>query len=82
MRYTMYSFKDELVGFGTPFPDVSDESALRGFSYAIKSGNGLMSFRPSDYSLYILGHFDSESGEISSLPSPKFVASGSSVVGE
>lgn len=79
MNYSMYSVRDLKTTFGNPFLEKNDAAAIRGFTYAINSGNELMHFRPGDYDLYKIGEFDPETGIIED-GFPKLVVSGSSVV--
>lgn len=82
MKYPIYSYRDNKVGFGNPICDMNDQSAIRGFSYAVNQNNGLMNFSPKDFDLFKLGEFDSSTGVISSLKVPVLVVSGSSVFSE
>lgn len=80
MKYPIFSYRDNKVGFLSPFVDQNEESAIRGFSFALNSNDGVMGFAPADFDLYCLGYFDSEKGTIDSNL-PNLVVSGSSVVG-
>ena len=80
MKYSIYSYRDAKVGFGSPFVDQSDATAIRGFSYAMNDEHGIMSFCPSDFDLYLLGDFDTESGVITPCGVPLMIVSGSSVM--
>lgn len=64
MIYGIYSVKDSKVGFGSPFFDSSDDSAIRGFNYAFDSNTGIIRYSPGDFQLFKLGVFDSVSGHI------------------
>lgn len=80
MKRILYCIRDNLSGFGTPVFDVSDQTAKRAFSYAINN-NPDMNFSPSDYDLYKVGTFDSETGLFAATESglPELVVKGSSV---
>lgn len=80
MKRTLYCIRDNLSGFGTPVFDVSDQTAKRNFSYAINN-NAELNFCPSDFDLYKVGTFDSETGLFSPTESglPELVVKGSSV---
>lgn len=41
----------------------TDDVAMRGFDYALSS-NQMMAFRPEDFSLWLIGHFDDVKGVI------------------
>lgn len=84
MIYGIYSIRDHLTGFMQPVVESSDPAALRNFAMAVnrfpkEAGASLMSWRPADYDFFRLGDFDTESGLITSYPSPKLLASGLSV---
>lgn len=79
MIYRMYSVRDVKVGFMPPTCDQSDISARRNFEFAINRSDNLMNFVPSDFDLFFVGQFDTDSGVITSEPVPKIVVSGASV---
>ena len=80
MKYPVYSYRDVKVGFMPPQCDQSDQSAIRGFSYAVNGNNGMMNFAPKDFDLFKVGEFDTDSGEL--IPCvPVQIASGASVYG-
>lgn len=81
MKFYVYSIRDELTGFMTPVIEQSDAVAMRNFQMAIDSqrrDSSVMAFRPSEFTLYCLGSFDSQSGVISPATPPSLVCSGSS----
>lgn len=82
MKYPIYSYRDIKSGFGSPVVDQSDVTAIRGFSYAINGSNGIMNFSPSDFDLYKIGTFDSDTGVIVPETVPILIANGSSMVGD
>lgn len=82
MIYPMFAIRDKYTCFMNPTVDQSVESAKRGFSYAINNNPGLMNFAPSDYDLYQIGEFDSESGVIKPLKAIKFICNGVEVFNE
>lgn len=80
MIYQMYSIRDELSGFMAPALDGSDALALRGFSLALDSYGkqpNAMTFRPSDFSLYRIATFDTETGTVTPLVPAVLVSRGS-----
>ena len=82
MKMPVYSYRDNKVGFMSPMIDQNDDSAIRGFSYAINNREGIMGFSPADFDLYQIGVFDSDTGiiESTSAGSPLLIVSGTSVV--
>lgn len=81
MKYPVYSYRDIKTGFMPPQCDQSDQTAIRGFSYAINSKDGLMNYAPSDFELYRIGSFDTETGKITE-EIPTLIVTGVNVYGE
>ena len=82
MKYPVYCIRDQKVGFQPQLIlEQSDQSAVRGFSFAINGNDGLMNFSPADFDLFRVGEFDTETGSV--LPVvPVNICSGVSVFGE
>lgn len=80
MRYPVYSYRDLKVAFGQPIVEMNDQTAIRGFAYAINQNEGLMNFSPKDYDLYRIGEFDAEKGILIPEKVPVLVMSGVSAV--
>lgn len=59
--------------------DQNDQTAIRGFAYAINNNN-VMNFSPKDYDLYKVGEFDVDKGVINALKVPVLIASGVNVI--
>lgn len=67
MKYGVYCIRDSLVGFLTPTLEPSDPVAMRNFAMAVDSSKrdrSLMAFRPSDFILYRIAEFDTDTGEL------------------
>lgn len=80
MKFELYSYRDQLNGFGPIVLESNERTAVRGFSMAINNGNGLMGFSPKDYDLFLVGEFDIEKGIVMpASPGPKLVVNGLSV---
>lgn len=63
MIVNLYSVRDALTGFGYPFVQPNDDAALRNFRYMLTpESKSEFSIKPSDYSLFIVGQFDTDSG--------------------
>ena len=78
MIYGVYAIYDSAAHvFTAPAIDISDASAVRGFQQAIANSCSVMNFKPDDFSLYQVGTFDVETGELEPLtpPSRLFVGS-------
>lgn len=78
MRLGIYSIRDNLTGFLTPVVEQNDSVARRNFEHAIMNPQSLMHSHVSDYDLYKLGYFDTESGVVEqAVPIELIVAGGS-----
>lgn len=77
MKYGIYSMRDKHTGFVSPTFDLNDQSAARNFSMALTTSGGVLGFAPSDFDLYLLGTFDTDSGVITPVSLPELVLTGS-----
>lgn len=68
MKYGIYCMRDNVRGFLDPVLAESDALALRNYEFTMSRESTLYSFRPSDFSFYKLGEFDSETGKIDTIP--------------
>lgn len=81
MKYGIYSIRDAAAGvFTAPTIDLTDESAIRGFSQAVNNAGSMMNFLPSDFSLYRIGTYDIESGQINGINPPTMLVCGDRLV--
>lgn len=80
MKYGLYAIRDVKTGFMTPTMDVNDESAARNFYHAVQNSEGILYTFASDFSLFRIGEFDSESGQVEPLIPIVFVADGPAAV--
>ena len=79
MKYGIYSIFDEAAGiFTAPTVDISDESAIRNFQKMCSEAGSLMNFKPSDFSLYAVGTWDTDTANIESFVPPSRLIVGSS----
>lgn len=79
MKYGIYCIYDEAAGvFTAPTIDISDESAMRNFKKMCAEAGSMMNFKPSDFSLFAVGCFDAETGNIEPLNPPSRLIIGSS----
>lgn len=78
MKIGMYCIKDNVAGFLQPTFSLYEPQALRDFSFAVNNP-GLMNFKPEDYSLWSVGVFDSETGEVEHIV-PKLIVHATEVV--
>lgn len=66
MIYGIYSVKDLKTGYLPPTYDVNDLSSMRNFEHACMNPDSLFFTHASDYQLFKVGSFDTETGEITS----------------
>lgn len=81
MIYPVFSIRDVKTTFMAPLIEINDRAAIRNFSRVVNSDDGLMSYSPSDFDLYLIGHFDDQSGKIESVDPVQFVCAGRDLVG-
>lgn len=62
MKHEMYAIRDRLNGFTPPIPINDDEIAQRWFREMVHTST-TMKLSPSDFDLWHLGTWDSETGE-------------------
>ena len=62
MKVGLYAVRDAKTGFLTPTADVNNATAMRNFAHAIMNHESLMYTHPTDYQLWYLGDFDTETG--------------------
>ncbi len=78
MIYGVYAIYDSAAHvFTAPTIDISDASAVRSFQQAIGNSGSVMNFKPDDFSLYQVGTFDVETGEIEPFTPPSRLIVGS-----
>lgn len=71
MKYGIYSIRDASANvFTAPTIDLTDESAIRGFSQAVNNADSVMNFCPSDFALYRIGTLNVEAGTIDPISPP------------
>lgn len=66
MIFGIYAVRDLKTGFLTPTFDLNDQSAMRNFEHAAQNTQSLFFTHSSDYSLYRIGSYDSDTGLIDS----------------
>lgn len=79
MIFNVYSMRDEFTGFIQPTFEMSDNVAIRNFSFAINRKDTLMYANPKHFDLYRIGSFDTETGNLSKIE-PELVCTGLSVL--
>lgn len=78
MIYGVYAIYDSAAHvFTAPTIDISDASAVRSFQQALANSGSVMNFKPDDFSLYQVGTFDVETGELEPFTPPSRLIVGS-----
>lgn len=78
MIYGVYAIYDSAAHvFTAPTIDISDASAVRNFQQAISNSGSVMNFKPDDFSLYQIGTFDVETGDLEPFNPPSRLIVGS-----
>lgn len=82
MIFNVYSIFDKVAReYLSPTLDVNHDTARRNFLSALLSAQTIMNKFPSDYELYYIGDFDSETSDISSI-TPVLVARGGELIAD
>lgn len=74
MIKSIYSIYDtKICAYMPPFFAITDGEAVRYVRGAVEDPNTMLNKYPEDYTLFCLGSFDDESGEVVSLATPRSV---------
>lgn len=76
MIYKIFTIRDQKSGFLNITLDQNEACAIRNFEHACSKTDSLMFTHASDYDLYEIGEFDTDTGLISPLTIPKIRVSG------
>lgn len=72
MKFPLYAVRDSLVGFGMPIIRDNDAVASRSFEYDFNRDDSPYRVHSEEYSLFHIGEYDTDTGDISPLP-PRLV---------
>lgn len=73
MDYNLYSIFDAATStFGVPLAQENDATAMRAFAHECMKKESLWNSHPTDFVLYQVGVFESNSGDIQTCP-PKII---------
>ena len=72
--FVVYDTKSET--YTTPTSHPARGQAIRSFSDAVNSGDGVLSAHPADFTLFEIGEFDILTGEIAVLPAKEALGNG------
>lgn len=81
MKYPVFAWRDVIQGFGAPQLFLNEEIAKRDFGYRINLEDSPMQYKPSDYELYRIGDYETDTGRMQPLDVPVFLINGMSVFG-
>lgn len=79
MIYSLYAVKDDLCDFLAPVCHPNDPVAMRAFQYAFSTfgtDSSIGAFRPTDFSLYRIGTYDTLKGLVESCVPPVLICRG------
>lgn len=62
MVFTLYTVKDECVGFGAVIMQDNDSVAMRAFAHECGKADSYWHTHPADFSLWKIGQFDTVTG--------------------
>ena len=82
MTYGIYAIKDAKTTFMPANVDFNDASAIRNFEHAVRQPDSLLCSHSADYTLWRVGQFDNEHGEIIPEWPPVQLADASAVLKE
>ena len=72
MIMEMYAMKDELNGYTTPIPFMTEDLAKR-YLKDQYFGNVTVKNSPKDFSIWAIGSYDTDTGEYINLPEKKLI---------
>lgn len=78
MKYPVFAIRDAKSGFGTLLIETNEATAKRNFAYSLQ--NGVQRYAARDFDLYMIGEYNTESGEFTQGGLPEFVISGEDAV--
>lgn len=79
MIFRVYSMRDELTGYIQPTFELSDNVAVRNFSFALNKKDSILYANPKHFDLYCIGEFDTDTGQLKSFE-PELIVTGLSVI--
>lgn len=80
MIYGVYSIRDVKTGFMSPTIEQNDDAAARNFYHAVANSDGILFTYASDFSLYRIANFDSDTGVMDPGIPPLLVAEGANAL--
>lgn len=75
MKYLIYAIKDTKSGFLNPSFEINESIAVRNFKYAMSHEDSLFKFAPSDFELWKIGTYDTDTGYIDDCK-PEYITGG------
>jgi len=69
-------FDNKTQVFCAPFVAITQAAALRDFAYAANDKSTSVGKYPTDYTLYLIGEFDDETGKLTAPATPQHLIKG------
>lgn len=76
----VYAIRDIKTGFMTPTVEPNDAVAHRNFAHAVQLSDSVLFSHASDFSLFRIGSFDSDTGHIEPFELVQMICSGTDVL--
>lgn len=80
MKFNVYAIRDIKTGFLSPTFEQNDAVASRNFAHAVMNSDSVLFSHASDFSLYRIGIYDSDTGLLTPEPLPVLIADGKDVL--
>lgn len=80
MKFNVYSVRDIRTGFMAPTMEINNLVAERNFSHAVQQSDSILFTHASDFQLFCIGTFDSDSGRIDPYDLPLLICDGKDVL--
>lgn len=80
MKFGVYSIQDVKTGFMAPTVEINDQVAMRNFQHAIMQSESILFTHASDFKLYKIGEFDSDTAVLDQVVPLVLIADGGAVL--
>lgn len=80
MVFPVYSIRDNKTQFFEPQLHNNEQAAVRAFDMAVHNTGSVTAFSPSDFDLFQIGDYDTDTGIFNPVTPIKFVTNGGSLV--
>uniref|UniRef100_A0AAU8B7G6 Nonstructural protein n=1 Tax=Dulem virus 106 TaxID=3145583 RepID=A0AAU8B7G6_9VIRU len=80
MNIKVYAIRDICTGYMTPTFEINDAVAIRNFEHAVTSVDSVLRSHASDFDLFRIGQYDSDTGRMMPVEMPILLRSGKDVL--